>query len=556
MNSDNMRLILFLSLGFILFLIWQAWVQDHAPVPETAASLAQTAPNNADIPALQTPAPTRAEAQTETTPAPNASMATALPTAQRVRVVTDVLDLEIDTLGGDLRQLDLLAYAAKAGQPERFRLLSETPARLFVVQSGLLAGVNGPDHHAQFTAEQTEYRLAEGQDSLPVRLRWTSPEGVAVEKIYTFSRSSYEIKMEHVVSNTTTQALKAHAYGQMQRVEDTTNQSKFIYTYMGGVIASPENKYEKIDFGQMSSQNLNRDITGGWAAMLQHYFVGAWVPPQGENSHYYSKALVEGLDNPRYILGVVGPERVIQAGDTATLGLTLYLGPKIQSQLEVVAPGLELTVDYGILTMLAQPLFWLLEHIHSVVKNWGWSIVLLTLVIKLVFYPLSAASYRSMANMRRLQPRIVNIRERFGDDRQRMSQAMMELYKTEKINPLGGCLPVLVQIPVFIALYWVLLESVELRQATFILWLNDLSSKDPYYVLPLLMGATMFIQMKLSPPPPDPLQAKVMMALPVIFTFFFAFFPSGLVLYWVANNALSILQQWHVTRKVEAAAKG
>ncbi|MDA1107812.1 MAG: membrane protein insertase YidC [Proteobacteria bacterium] len=547
MNRDNIRLLLLLALGFVLFLIWEAWQQDHAPQPQSVQTVTPAAPGNADVPVGRTPtSPATAQPQT----APGDASAAALPSAQRVHVVTDVLDVEIDTVGGDLRRLDMLAYPAVAGKPEPFRLMTEAASKLFVAQTGLLAGANGPDHHAQFKAEQAEYRLESGANELKVRLRWVSPEGVPVDKVYTFSRGSYEVKIEHQVHNTTPQELQGRVYGQFQRVEDTSSQSHFIYTYTGGVISSPENKYEKIDFGQMAEQNLSRDIVGGWAAMLQHYFVSAWIPPQDETSHYYTTTLKEGVDTPRYILGLVSTERSIKPGESATLGLTLYVGPKIQDHLKEVAPNLDLTVDYGMLTVLAQPLFWLLEYIHGVVNNWGWSIVLLTLLIKLVFYHLSAASYRSMANMRKLQPRIMSIRERLGDDRQRMSQAMMELYKTEKINPLGGCLPVLVQIPVFIALYWVLLESVELRQADFIFWLTDLSGKDPYYVLPLLMGATMFIQMKLSPPPPDPLQAKVMMALPFIFTFFFAFFPSGLVLYWVVNNAISILQQWHITRKI------
>ncbi len=551
MNRDNLRLILLLALGFVLFLIWEAWQKDYAPAEPAQAATTTLTPNSvADVPSGATaqPAPAATTTEAPATPA-------ALATAQRVHVVTDVLDVEIDTVGGDLRRLDLLAYPAVAGKPEPVRLMTEAASKLFVAQTGLLAGANGPDHHAQFKAEQAEYRLDPGANEIKVRLRWVSPEGVPVDKIYTFSRGSYEVKIEHQVHNTTAQELQGRAYGQFQRVEDTSSQSHFIYTYTGGVVSSPENKYEKIDFGKMAEQNLSRDIAGGWAAMLQHYFVSAWIPPRDETSHYYTTTLKEGVDIPRYILGLVSTERSIKPGESATLGLTLYVGPKIQDHLKEVAPNLDLTVDYGMLTVLAQPLFWLLEYIHGVVKNWGWSIVLLTLLIKLVFYHLSAASYRSMANMRKLQPRIMSIRERLGDDRQRMSQAMMELYKTEKINPLGGCLPVLVQIPVFIALYWVLLESVELRQADFIFWLTDLSGKDPYYVLPLLMGATMFIQMKLSPAPPDPLQAKVMMALPVIFTFFFAFFPSGLVLYWVVNNAISILQQWHITRKIVGSDK-
>jgi len=299
----------------------------------------------------------------------------------------------------------------------------------------------------------------------------------------------------------------------------------------------------------MDDANLSRDISSGWAAMIQHYFVTAWLPPEQQKFQYYSKA----PENRPYVLGMISPQTKIEAGGSGRFSNQLYVGPKDQKRLEGVTESLKLTVDYGVLTILAQPIFWLLTYIHGVLNNWGWSIIILTIIIKLIFYKLSEKSYRSMANMRRLAPRVTTIRERYGDDRQRMSQAMMELYKKEKINPLGGCLPMLVQIPVFIALYWVLLESVEMRQAPFIGWIHDLSTKDPYYILPLLMGISMFVQQKLNPPPPDPVQAKVMMALPFIFTLFFAFFPAGLVLYWVANSVISILQQWVITRGIEKA---
>jgi YidC/Oxa1 family membrane protein insertase len=360
------------------------------------------------------------------------------------------------------------------------------------------------------------------------------------------------VDIEHVLNNRSMSMWSGRQYRQLQRNQAIeAGQSKFIYTYMGGVIYSPEEKYEKIKFEDMQKQDLVRTITDGWVAMLQHYFLGALIPDTGSVEHYYTKA----LDNARYVIGMVAPARTIAAGDSDVFSTRLYLGPKLQDEMKLVAPGLELTVDYGLLTVLAQPLFWLLKAIHKVIGNWGWSIVLLTLLIKLAFYKLSETSYRSMANMRKLAPRLQSLKERFGDDRQKLNQAMMELYKTEKINPLGGCLPIVVQIPVFIALYWMLLESVELRQAPFILWIQDMSSPDPFYVLPLLMGATMLIQQKLNPAPMDPIQAKVMMALPIVFTVFFAFFPSGLVLYWVVNNTLSIAQQWVITRRIERGGK-
>ncbi|MEA2093768.1 MAG: membrane protein insertase YidC, partial [Pseudomonadota bacterium] len=328
-------------------------------------------------------------------------------------------------------------------------------------------------------------------------------------------------------------------------------ESTFIHTYMGGVLYSPEEKYEKISFDDMIDGKLDRKVTDGWVAMIQHYFLAALIPETGEEDRYYTNT----LSGARYVIGMISPLQTIAAGESGSFSTRLYAGPKLQDEMARVAPGLELTVDYGVLTVLSQPLFWLLNAIHNLVGNWGWAIILLTILIKLAFYKLSETSYRSMANMRKLAPRMKSLKERYGDDRQKLNQAMMEMYKKEKINPLGGCLPILVQIPVFIALYWVLLESVEMRQAPFMLWLQDLSSPDPYYVLPLLMGATMLIQQKLNPAPLDPIQAKVMMALPVVFTVFFAFFPSGLVLYWVVNNTLSIAQQWVITKRIEQGGK-
>jgi YidC/Oxa1 family membrane protein insertase len=330
-------------------------------------------------------------------------------------------------------------------------------------------------------------------------------------------------------------------------IEDSAN--KFIYTYTGGAIYSEEKKYEKIKFDDIAEADLNRDIKGGWLAMLQHYFVSAWVPPAEQVHHYYSKALKTG----RFVLGAYSPNKTVSAGEQVNFESRFYAGPKLQHQLEAISKGLELTADYGWLTIIAKPIFWVLEKIHGIVQNWGWSIILLTVLIKLAFYKLSETSYKSMANMKKVAPRLQTLKERYGDDKQRLNQAMMEMYKKEKINPLGGCLPMLVQIPVFISLYWVLLEAVELRQAPWIFWIQDLSIKDPYFVLPLLMGITMFIQQKLNPAPPDPMQAKIMMSLPIVFTVFFAFFPSGLVLYWFVNNLLSILQQWYITKKIEEA---
>ena len=544
---DNQRLFLFIALSFVALMLWEAWQRDYsAPEPVTVERGAPdvAAPPPADLPAVPPP-PTQVQT-TETE--------TGLASVTRVRVTTDVLDVEIDTRGGDLRQADLLQYPEKSDAPETpVRLLDDQLPNLFIVQSGLRTqSGTEPTHHVVFEAAETEYRLAPGQAAIEVPLLWRSPEGVTVTKRYRFHPGSYVIELEQEVANASGTDWAGHQYRQLQRTEGTTDSdNRFIYTYLGGVIYSPEEKYEKIDFSDMAKAPLARDVTDGWAAMIQHYFLGALIPATGEPNHYYTRA----LDGGRYVLGMVGPTIRVPDGATELFSTRLFVGPKLQEQLSAVAPGLELTVDYGVLTVLAKPIFWLLDKIHDLVGNWGWAIILLTILIKLAFYKLSETSYRSMAQMRKLAPRLQALKERYGEDRQKLNQAMMDMYRTEKINPLGGCLPILVQIPVFIALYWVLLESVEMRQAPFILWLTDLSAKDPYYVLPLIMGVTMFIQQKLNPAPLDPMQAKVMMILPFVFTIFFAFFPSGLVLYWVTNNVLSIAQQWVITKRVEQGAK-
>jgi len=552
---DNQRLILFVALSLVVLLLWQSWQEDYGPQPGTA-----TAPTETEIPgipATQTnggvgddvPAAVGDPAQAQVLPE-----TALLKTGSNITIETDLFRVVLDTTGGDMRQAYLLAYP-ETNEPGSlpFRLLNDSLPNLFIVQSGLRtsSGVE-PTHHVVYSAEQKHFRMADDADELQVELSWLSPEGVEVIKRYTFHRGSYAVDLEHEVHNGSASDWSGRQYRQLQRTQVAeTGQSTFIYTYMGGVLYSPEEKYEKIKFEDMVDENLSRSVTDGWAAMIQHYFVGALVPERDEDNHYYTKA----LNNARYVIGLISPGRVVAAGESTTFSSQLFIGPKLQDEMKAVAPGLELTVDYGLLTVLAQPVFWLLKTLHGFLGNWGWAIIFVTMLIKLAFYKLSETSYRSMANMRRLTPRLKSLKERYGDDRQKLNQAMMELYKKEKINPLGGCLPILVQIPVFISLYWVLLESVELRQAPFMLWITDMSAPDPYYILPLLMGATMLIQQRLNPAPMDPIQAKVMMALPIVFTVFFAFFPSGLVLYWVVNNTLSIAQQWVITKRVEAGGK-
>lgn len=548
---DNPRVLLAIALSFLVLLIWQAWMQDYGPQPQPApVERSAAAGDNSALPGDDVQADLPAASQDSLPAMPDAVGAPQLPAGKRVEVTTDLFRAQIDTEGGDLRQVDLLAYPVSTEPDSKpFRLFEESTDQLFIAQSGLRVGKGEePTHRARFDAAQSAYTLADGADTLEVPLRWRDSNGVEVTKLYRFTRGSYVVEVEFRVDNGSAADWTARPYYQLQRTP-LKEKSRILYTYTGGVLYSPEEKYEKIKFDDMQDENLDRTVTDGWAAMIQHYFVGAWIPPAGEAQRYYSRA----LPGERYVIGLIGPALNVAPAATASAEARLFVGPKLQDTLEQIAPGLELTVDYGKLTFIAKPIWWLLEKIHDFVGNWGWAIIFLTILIKLAFFKLSETSYKSMANMRKLAPRLQQLKERYGDDKQKLNQAMMDMYKKEKINPLGGCLPVLVQIPVFIALYWVLLESVELRQAPFALWIQNLSAKDPYFILPLIMGATMLIQQKLNPAPMDPVQAKVMMILPVVFTVFFAFFPSGLVLYWVVNNTLSIAQQYVITRRVEAS---
>ena len=558
---EQQRLFLTIGLFFLLYLAYDAWQLEFGPKP-VVTPYAQTTNNPAQSTGVPVGANTSAIPQSESSiPSSIPSMATmpvakAIEQAQRIVVESDVLYLEIDSRGGDVRVVDLTKYPqTNKDDTKPFRLMSDANKDLYIAQSGFAGKsksdgtvISAPNHNSIYKVEKTNYKLADGKQTVKVNLFWNSPDNVLFIKSYELERGSYKINVSHSIQNRSGKTWRGNLYQQLQRLDYADeNQSSFIYTYTGGVLYSPEDKYQKIDFSDMADENLKRDIKNGWAAMIQHYFLAAWIPPVGEEQSYFTR----DVGSDKYIIGMKATNEVqVAKGTSQVLNNTLYVGPKIQQELEIIAPGLELTVDYGVLTFIAKPIFWLLTKIHNFVGNWGWSIILLTMLIKLVFYKLSEASYKSMANMRKVQPRLAAMKERFGDDRQKMNQAMMKMYKEEKINPLGGCLPILVQIPVFISLYWVLLESVELRQADWIFWFTDLSAKDPYFVLPLLMGITMFIQQKLNPPPMDPMQAKIMQALPIVFTIFFAFFPAGLVLYWVVNNTLSIAQQWYITKIV------
>ncbi len=553
---DNLRLVLVFSLAAILFLIYDAWMTDYGPAAtpgsDASARIESTGRSDATPTATGVPqVPTPAESATATVPSGGHATSAA---PKPIIVETDVLRLEISPKGGAISSAWLLEYPLSPEHPEdKFRLMKPEPPNMFVAQSGLIGDKSEllPTHEALFQATSDVYRLGPNDSTLRVELVWTGPTGIQVRKYYDFTRGSYVIAASQEVVNASAETIVAREYNQLQRtVLNDPNATRFVSTYTGGVYYSPEDKYQKESFDDMQESPLDLEVTDGWVAMIQHYFLSAWVTPRGISETFYSKV----LDGSRYIIGKYSPAISIPAGASHAFADQLYVGPKLQDSLADVAPGLELTVDYGWLTVIAQPIHWLLSMIYAVVGNWGWAIIVLTILIKLAFYKLSETSYKSMAGMRQITPRMQALKDRYGDDKERLNQAMMELYKTEKINPLGGCLPILVQIPVFIALYWVLLESVELRQAPWVLWIDNLSAPDPFYILPLVMGVSMFVQMKLNPPPPDPVQAKIMMSLPFVFTVFFAFFPSGLVLYWTVNNLLSIAQQWHITRNIEREA--
>jgi YidC/Oxa1 family membrane protein insertase len=557
---DNLRLFLFFALAVILLLIYQAWVEDYGPVSGSTPAVAQNAPDapqaepKADVPAADL-APVPAVG-------PEASLSDAArvdgpaASSEPILVETDVLRLEISPVGGAIVSAWLKDYAKTADDPEtKFRLLKPEPPNMFIAEAGLRGPEQGPlpadTRNLRFDSADGEYRLESGQETLEVLLTWRDASGVGINKRYRLSRGSYVIDSSQEIVNGSGAPVAARSYTQLQRTElYDPDASSFIYTYTGGVYYTPESKYKKVSFDDMRSERLSIETADGWIAMIQHYFLAAWLPPAGELQTFFTSV----RDGSKYVIGSYTPAATVSPGASHTFTDRLFVGPKLQDTLASVAPGLELAVDYGWLTIIAQPIFWLLDAIHSLVGNWGWAIIILTILIKLAFYKLSETSYKSMANMRKLTPRLQALKDKYGDDKEKLNQAMMEMYKKEKINPLGGCLPILVQIPVFIALYWVLLESVELRQAPFALWIDNLSAPDPYFVLPLIMGVSMFVQQKLNPAPPDPIQAKVMMSLPFVFTVFFAFFPSGLVLYWVVNNLLSIAQQWHITRNIEKAA--
>jgi YidC/Oxa1 family membrane protein insertase len=550
---DTQRLILFIVFSFSILMLWDAWQRENRPpVPAVQQGTAQpAAPGQANVPtpSASTPAATTASGAQGVPTDTRAAASTRDP----IRVTTDLFIADIDPVGGDIVRLQLLHHKDPVETARDFVLF--TPEFHYAAQSGLV-GAGLPNHKTPFTFEgEKNIKLADGQDAVSVTLTAPGPDGVKVTKVLTFRRNSYLIDVTQQVVNPSQTPLTAHAYFQLTRDSKAPPGDSFmLHTYTGAAIYNEKDKYVKLPFSDIEKGKTpyTKEGDNGWAAMVQHYFVSALLPQPGTPREFYTRKVGENI----YSAGVIVP-LTVPAGGESKVTMPVYAGPQEQDNLKVIAPGLDLVVDYGWLTVIAAPLFWVLKLLHSWLGNWGLAIIGLTVLIKLVFFPLSAASYRSMAKMKLLAPRLMKLKEQYGDDRVKMNQAMMEMYKTEKVNPFGGCLPILVQIPVFISLYWVLLGSVELRQAPFYGWIKDLSAPDPFFILPALMMGSMVLQTKMSPTPPDPVQAKVMMIMPFVFGVMFFFFPAGLVLYWLVNNILSIAQQWQIQRMIErqAAAK-
>ncbi|HET8849817.1 MAG TPA: membrane protein insertase YidC [Marinobacter sp.] len=565
---DIQRIVLFAGLAVVSYLMVLAWNEDYnQPVTQSAAQVQTTGGSgqagSADDMVLPEATASSDEGGEFTTPetgtVSTAPANTDLSVSDRyITVRTDVLELTIDRVGGNVVESKLLQYDRSLDSQEPLKLLISNQNRTYVLESGLI-GKDGPDGRSAgappvYQAEKSRYELSEGQDTLEVHLTITTDSGVKIVKTYGLVRNSYQLDIGYKIVNESDSLWQGNYTGKIVRDQapDPTSQSTMgIQAYLGLVISTPEDPYQKFDFSDLQETRINQSVTNGWLAFLQHYFLTAWIPDPDKTAQFQTTRR-----NDLYVMGFVYPATTVEPGATAEVGATAYVGPKIIDRLENIAPNLDRTVDFGWLFFISLPLFYILEWLYGLVGNWGVAIILLTVLVKAVFFHLSATSYRSMAKMRAVAPQLTRLKELYGDDRQRMSQEMMALYKREKINPLGGCLPILVQMPVFIALYWVLFESVQLRHAPFILWIQDLSQMDPYFILPILMGASMFIQMQLNPTPPDPMQAKIMKLMPLVFTVFFLWFPAGLVLYWLVNNILSITQQWYITRKIEAETAG
>ncbi|MGL4565109.1 MAG: membrane protein insertase YidC [Halioglobus sp.] len=562
---DLQRSLLIGAIAVLSFMLLTKWV-DFADTRTAASAVenvrlsADPVTSSAELPVASAPDSAGASddlpSVTESAAPSEAPAVKELGNSRIIQVHSDVLQLAIDLAGGDIVELALPKFPAELAKPDvPFVLLEQNDTRTYIAQSGLI-GANGIDkeNRPTYTTAASIYRMAEGKNELVVDLLWQDDSGIKVTKRFSLTRGDYLIGVEFLVENGSEDRWQANLFGQLKRDSSPTSSAApggmGLNPFLGAALTQPDEHFTKFTFEKMAEEPFKATLPGGWIAMIQHYFLSAWIPDPAQ-SHTFSTRVTDTGFN---IAGFTSPALVVEPGQRGKVGAGFFAGPKDQYRLKEISPYLELSVDYGWLWWIAQPLFWLLTKIYSFVGNWGVAIILLTVTVKAAFYKLSATSYRSMANMRRVQPKMVEIREQYADDKQKQSQAMMELYRKEKINPMGGCLPILVQMPVFIALYWVLMESVELRQAPFILWIDDLSVMDPYFVLPLMMGASMFFMQMLNPPPPDPMQAKIMKWMPIVFTVFFLWFPAGLVLYWVVNNLLSMAQQYVITKRIESGA--
>lgn len=540
---DIRRIIIYMALGLVGVQLWTAWQHDYPP--QTPIVEHASTANVSEGHLLPHTIPQ--EQSSEVSPL-NDQKASA--PSQLIHVITDVLDVNIDLKEGDVVTGLLLDYPLSVEQKDMpFPLLQNQSNERYVANSSIFitSGQTVQPVNFGFTADNKEYELAANEKQLVVTLDGKTDSGLIVKKEFIFNKGSYLIDVNYKIVNNSATDWKGYLNTQLLRSSPKEDKSSMFHvgSYTGASFSNPgKSRYQKISFTDMSKKNLDVDAKGGWIAMQQHYFLSSWIPPVTSDNKFYTRAI-----NGDFTIGAVSQPIIVKPSEQKEISSKLYIGPENTEVLKSIAPSLDLTVDYGVLWFVSSLLFSLMKAIYNFVGNWGWSIVLVTVLIKLAFYRLSATSYKSMAGMRKLQPKLQSLKKRYGDDKAKISQATMELYKQEKVNPLGGCLPIVIQIPVFIALYWVLLESVELRQAPFIFWIKDLASADPYHVLPLIMGATMLVQQKLNPAPPDPMQAKVMMFLPILFTGLFWNFPAGLVLYWIVNNTLSILQQWYITRK-------
>ncbi len=548
---DTRRLILFFIFGFSVLMLWDAWEKERRPKPAAQVSPTATVPTPAASPAKPAVQPSPAAVPGVPRAAVGGVPGATAPVGRGETIIvrTDLVVAEIDTLGGTLKRVELLKHKEAKDSAKNLVLLG--PEHQYEAQSGI-TGEGGPNHRTPWSPQPGKTTLGAGEDSLEVRLEAQGKDGLSVTKVYRFQRDSYVIDVALEMRNAGNQPVTPYAYFQLTHDGKSSADANAVaetfgaQSFNGFAVYTEEKKFQKVHLADIDKgkPDFIKQTSDGWFAYVQHYFVAGWLPTEKLAREYAMEKRADGVYVGRALIGA----GAIAPGGSTRIAAPLYAGPQEQRRLVAVAPGFDLVVDYGWLTIIAWPLFWLLEKFHDLSGNWGVAIILLTVTIKLVFFPLSAASYRSMAKMKLITPRMQKIREMYEHDRQKMNQAMMELYKTEKINPLGGCFPILVQIPVFIALYWVLLAAIELRHAPFVLWIRDLSALDPYYVLPVLMTVTMVIQTKLNPVPPDPVQAKVMQFMPFIFSVFFFFFPAGLVLYWLVNNILSILQQWQIQR--------